>query len=271
MKRTYVRCQDISWRGHSNQPGCVYDREKKYSYNDLGIIGTSKKINFNDPRQFRILLMGNEMVSGEFIDPSIRLGNRLEAELAKFTGKDIVVINAGVRNSSTLLFERLFPKLEKVYRPHMSLFLMRDSSQLSLSYFVPEKLVEFCPLKSMLALNVENPFPLIFEKPNALFKMIAHTPKNKIFWTTGDVFIGQMLERIPGCDWMKTFVNPRKLPYARLQDYISLNDLPINVSLSFVIARRKSIPTGQVDSKTTELFNQYMAEALVPWLIPEII
>lgn len=270
LQRPLLPCQEMTWRGYTNISECVYRQSLGAKYNDLGVIGTDHKIDEGNPHQIRILLMGDSLISGEFLEPQERVTALLEEELRKQTGKEIVVINAGIRNSSALLFERKIASFKKFYRPQLSLFVYGGETHLATSYFAANKLIEMCPIVDLMLLNRNDPYELLFSSSLSLFRAMGPIPPNKIFWVGGPINTEALANQIPGCHFIKRLVKNQNITDSMLERFFTKAELPLIVVPSVPVLKLESWSNNSEIKMRVVENNHVLAKALTKWILPEL-
>lgn len=271
IQREIPVCQNITWRGYSTNANCAYDNNGNH-YNEFGILGPLEGLNFNDPNEFRILILGSKFITGENQNKEDRFVARLQDELRQVSKKKIIVINGGINNVSSIYLQRMLPRLVNAYKPHMTLYFMSEET-LSGEYFSPDKVIDVCPLSNILELQYgfSSPLKLLFG-PSARFinYLQAQSPKNKTIWLSAGLDTKNILKALPGCEFLKGVVKEKKYTLVQVQEFLVAEDIPILSSGSFSWAHWKAFNGSSRIRDGLKVYNSLMARTLVPWILPDI-
>jgi len=271
-------CQRMSSWGYRNIEACSLFKNnperEPLIYTALGVIDPPVPVLKEKNDQFRVLLMGDILVSGEELPVENRISSFLQTELQNLSGKNVKVYNVGIRRVRTETYRREYENLLARYKPHLTIYLIKNEEIVARDYFDFTNLIGVCPIWDFWRLNDFTPSRAFSKTAEELF-LIERMAKqhgiiHKNYWLKGGIKNDLFLKQVPGCDSFKSIVKHKEISRVDLLSYFSINQVPVETYLGLYrmdIYRAKST---QVFQNQRQRENKEIALSLVPWLIPEL-
>lgn len=271
-------CQRMSSWGYQNIEACGLFRgnpeHEPVRYTAMGVIDPPGHISKEANDHFRVLLMGDILVSGEELPAENRISTFLQTELTNLSGKNVKVYNVGIRRVRTETYRREYENLIARYSPHLSIYLIKNEEIIARDYFDLTNVLSFCPVWDFWRLNDFTPSRAFSKTAEELFLIDRmaqqHGIIHKNYWLKGGIKNDFFFNQISGCDFFKGLLKSKEISRIDLLSYFSINQVPIETYLGFYRTGFHRPKSAQGFQEQRKKENKEIASALVPWLIPEV-
>lgn len=253
-------CQRIDAFGLTNVSDCQADETH---YEAMGFLDRA----IEQDAFFSILLIGDQIVSDDFLPKEKRLAALLEQKLMLVTSKKLRVINGGMRDATSTFYLRNYQGLSQKFFPNLIIYLLNGSTQVGRDYFFVNKQFDFCPISKILLLQSPWMMSLILKETGnsvkSLQKAVSLMEGHEILfiWAGEGINSESVLNQISGCDFFKGLIVKKNLSQSEIQKYSQSQGLNILFDSSI---------TKAVTIKNKNEVNHNLSEALIPLVMKHI-
>lgn len=261
-------CQQISEIGYQNKAHCQFQvDDKSIFYNEHGILGYEGLAS----KAQRVLILGDDKVSGEPEAPESKIIYLLQKNLADQGYKDVSFVNAGVRQGSSAYYVDKVDDLMTAYNPQLVIYAVHAHSQFLRDY-LQDSFPKSCPvLKVMKSFRARSMADMVMPTLRNLEKIQQIVESKNVRFLAvllgGSVDRGALKQALGVCAAASFLAGKEVLKARVVKNVFAREGFPIVMSLDL---QRAFLQAQQRTTDTKELLRwhrHYLSEAMVPWVI----